>query len=702
MLAARLRWTTAAERAPPPPRALGDAVQTLAAVAARLLDVPMPNARAVAAAVDDRLARGVGDGWRYDALPPDRDALAQSLAALDAAARAAHEQPFAALGAAAQDELLGTWQRGTTAPALAFEELLAECVECHVADPRTQLALGFDGMADGEPDVVLDAMPNEDPGDDVARPSGAPAWLPPMRRYGEDEEVDVVVIGTGAGGAPLLWRLAAAGLRVVALEAGPWWNAARDFATDERAQSPLYWNDERLSAGRNPVAFGRNNSGSGVGGSTLHFTAYVPRAHADDLRLRSHDGVGEDWPLDPDALAPYYDLAESRLGVSGPSPYPWPSIGGDARRYPYEPLPLNAAARHLARGCDALGMRWAPGPNAALPPGARGHLGQPWRSGCTQRGFCQAGCSTGAKGSADLVWIPAAVAAGAEVRTAARAVDVERAADGRVTAVVYRDERDPDRTRTTRQRCRAAVLAMGAVETPRFLLRTGLATGSGVVGRFFMAHVGLQLWGTFAEPTNPWRGIPGGLISEDTHRPPGADFAGGYLLQSIGVMPVTWASQVARGRGLWGAALGTHLRTYRHAAGVNVLGDCLPHADNRVELSDEMDGQGLPKPRVTFSFGENERRMSAHAERTMRALWDAAGARDVWSYPRTAHVIGGCRMGTQARDSVVDAHGRAWDVPNLWISDNSTWPTALAANPALTITALALRTADHMLGTRGR
>ena len=119
-----------------------------------------------------------------------------------------------------------------------------------------------------------------------------------------NEIVDAVVIGSGAGGAPVAARLASAGCSVVVLEAGRHWNPARDFATDEREQDKLTWNDERLSAGATPVHFGHNNSGIGVGGTTLHYTAYVPRPHPDDLRLRSDTGSGVDWPIGYDDLVP--------------------------------------------------------------------------------------------------------------------------------------------------------------------------------------------------------------------------------------------------------------------------------------------------------------------------------------------------------------------------------------------------------------
>lgn len=511
---------------------------------------------------------------------------------------------------------------------------------------------------------------------------------PSPRRFAPSEAVDAVVVGTGAGGAPLLARLARAGLRVVALEAGRQWVAARDFATDEREQSKLYWNDERLSAGGDPVHFGRNNSGTGVGGSTLHFTGYVPRAQPDDFRLRTEFGVGADWPLAYPELEPYYDEVERVLGVSGPTPYPW---GPPRTPYPLAPLPLNGAAQLMQRGCGLLGIRTSPAANAALS-GSYYRDGIGWRPACVHRGFCQAGCSVGAKGSMDVTYIPLAVAAGADVRAESFATGFEVGRDGRITGVVCARG-----GREERQRCRHVFLCAGAVETPRLLLLSGLANSSAQVGRNFMVHMGLQVWGLFEEDVRPYKGIPGALISEDTHRPADADFAGGYLLQSIGIMPVTYASQVARGRGLWGEPLREHMRSYNHAAGINLLGECLPYDGNFLELSAELDGRGVPKPHIHFTLGENERRLCAHGEALMREVWAAAGARDVWALPRTAHLIGTCRMGVDPSAAVVDRDGRAFDVPNLHVSDNSTFPSALSANPALTIMALSLRTADCFL-----
>ncbi len=702
---------------PPWPEQFTEAERaTLAAVCARLLppDSPLP-ADSAARRLAVRLVSGPGDGWRYDALPPDLEACLRGLRGLDETAAqgtTAADTPLfsslaadhqeAILQAVAQDKAEGeTWR--TLNGKRFFEELLAALTELYASHPTVQEGMGYTGFADaaGWQRIGLDERETwETPAHKEARrsplPSPAPRReavpeLPDPQRFREDEVVDAVIIGTGAGGGPLLWRLARAGLKVVALEAGRAWHPARDFATDEVAQEPLFWTDERLSAGANPLAFGNNNSGIGVGGSTLHYTAYTPRPQPDDFRLRTESGVGCDWPLAYEDLEGYFDELETFLGISGPSPYPW----GPARKkgYPLAPLSLNGAAQLMARGAARLGLTTSPAPNAALSaPYYQPGIG--WRPACTNRGFCQAGCSVGAKASVDVTFIPAAFGLGAEVRAEMFVTGFERDGQGRMKAVIYKTKDG----REARQLCRNVFLCAGAIETPRLLLRAGLANGSGQVGRNFMAHTGIQVWGQFDEEIRPWKGIPGGLISEDTHRPKDADFAGGYLLQSIGVMPVTYAVQRARSdQPLHGAALGEHLKQYNHVAGINILGECLPSEENFVALSDEKDARGLPKPRVSFSAGDNETKLTAHAERTMRAIWEGAGGREPWSFQRFAHTIGTCRMGTDAGNSVVDRNGRVWDVPGLYLCDNSVFPSSLAVNPALTIMAVSLRTADQFL-----
>ena len=174
----------------------------------------------------------------------------------------------------------------------------------------------------------------------------------------EADEVDCVVIGLGAGGAPLLARLAQAGLKVVALEAGPWHNPETDFATDEKAQDFLFWNDERLAAGDDPLAMGKNNSGTGVGGSTLHYTAYTPRPLPDDLHIRRDFGQGEDWPVSYEELEPYYNEVERFIGRFGPHALP---LG--AR--PQPGLPAGPAAAEQRRPADGARRREAGHPDLA-------------------------------------------------------------------------------------------------------------------------------------------------------------------------------------------------------------------------------------------------------------------------------------------------------------------------------------------------
>ncbi len=510
-----------------------------------------------------------------------------------------------------------------------------------------------------------------------------------MKKFDTGDVVDVVVIGTGAGAAPVMAELAEAGLSVVALEAGRWWDPATDWAADEVHASELYWLDERLSAGGTPTAFGGNNSGTGVGGSMLHWGAFVPRADERDLKLKTDAGVAEDFPMTLAELNPFYEEVERFLGVAGPAVYPW----DPGRRYPLGPIAINAPGQMMERGFAATGLRTSAAPIAAVSERYQ-QPGYPERQPCVGCGFCHQGCVfNGAKASMGVTYLPRALAAGVEIRPESFVHGLERDASGAIAAVIYRHD-----GADVRQRCKAVFLCAGAVETPRLLLHTGVGNASGQVGRNFMAHVATQVWGTFEPEMRMNKGFPATVISEDTMRPADADFAGGYLVQSLGVVPVTFARQVTRGRGYWGPDLVGYLDRYNHHAGIGINGDCLPAENNFLELSGEADARGLmPKPVIHFTYNENELRMSAHGERIMTEAWKAAGARDVWTFERSAHTIGTCRMGVDPGRNVVDAYGRSHEVPNLWISDNSTFPAALAANPALTIMALAVRSARKFL-----
>ena len=520
-----------------------------------------------------------------------------------------------------------------------------------------------------------------------------------MREYRDDEAVDFAVVGTGAGGGTLACRLAELGFTVVGFDAGPWWRPLEDFASDETHQQKLYWTGERICDGNDPLVLGANNSGRSVGGSTVHFAMVSLRFRPEWFKSRSRLGYGADWPLDWREMWDYYARAEQALKISGPVTYPW---GPKRPRYPYRAHELNAAATVLARGAEALGIGWAPTPLATVSaPRSRSPP-------CVYRGFCVQGCSTNAKQSALITWIPRAVAAGAEIRDLAMVGRVETdPRTGLATGVHYCRE-----GRWRFQRARHVVVAGYAIETPRLLLNSadsrhpdGLANSSGLVGRNLMVQANQAVYGTMDEAVRWYKGPPSLSLTEHwNYEDRGKDFFGGYCYMAQGPLPAGWAAIVAGSRGLWGDALREEMERYNHAVGLKIVGEVMPDEDNRVTLSDETDEYGLRIARVTFSYGDNDKRLIRHSLRAMRECLEAAGGvRELWEErDDTAHLNGTARMGDDPRRSVVDADCRSWDVRNLWICDGSVFPTVGGVNPSLTIQAIALRTADRIAALAAR
>jgi choline dehydrogenase-like flavoprotein len=140
---------------------------------------------------------------------------------------------------------------------------------------------------------------------------------------------------------------------------------------------------------------------------------------------------------------------------------------------------------------------------------------------------------------------------------------------------------------------------------------------------------------------------------------------------------------------------------YIHQAGLKIVGEVLPREINRVELAEETDELGLRIPRVVFSYADEDRKLYEHALRFMSQALEAAGGRDIWQEADTAHILGGCRMGSDPKDSVTNADGRCWDISNLWVCDGSLFPTSTGVNPSLTIQALACRI-GHRIGELAR
>jgi choline dehydrogenase-like flavoprotein len=517
---------------------------------------------------------------------------------------------------------------------------------------------------------------------DVFRNGG---WVP-MRSYGDD----FAIVGTGAGGGTLTCKLASAGFRVVAFDAGPFWRPLEDFASDEKEQQKLYWQDERITGGEDPIQLGANNSGRGVGGSTVHFTMLTPRYRPEWFKSRSLLGYGVDWPFGWDDLEPYYEEAEDMLQVSGPLSYPW---GRRRSRYPRRAHELNAAAIVLARGCEHMGIQWSAAPIATLSsPRGPAHP-------CVYRGFCAIGCSTNAKQSVLVTWIPRAIECGAEIRDLSMVGRIEIDHHHRATGVHYYRQGG-----WRFQKARHIVVAGYSVETPRLLLNSacpecpdGVANSNGLVGKYLMVHANHGVYGELEDEIRWYKAPPSLALTEHwNYTDEGKDFFGGYLIASQGPLVREWSIKLALSNGLWGMDLRQQMTRYNHMAGLKIVGEVEPAERNRVELAAETDDYGLRIPRVTFSYSENDRRLIDHALNFMRQTLEAADARHVWAENDTAHLMGGCRMGFTPDDSVTDGYGRTWDIPNLWICDGSLFPTGGGANPSLTIMAVACRIGNHI------
>jgi len=528
---------------------------------------------------------------------------------------------------------------------------------------------------------------------DVFRPGG---WTP-MRSYGEDEAVDFAIVGTGAGGGTLAARLAEKGFSVVAFDAGPFFRPLEDFASDEEAQSQLYWLDERIVDGADPLHMGGNNSGQCVGGSTVHFAMVSLRMRPEHFKSRLTLGYGADWPVDWREMWGYYDQVERALSISGPLTYPW---GPPRPAYPYRPHPMNACAQAMAVGCERIGVKWSPMPLATVSA-PRGDSPP-----CVQRGFCRFGCSTNAKQSVLTVWIPRALAAGAEVRDLAMVGRIELDAAGRASGLHYRREGE------WRFQCAKQVVTAGyAVETPRLLLNSacpqapdGLANSSGLVGKNLMTQPNQGVWGWMADEVRFNKAPPNLCVTEHWNYDDATDFPGGYTLMSQGPMPQEWAGVQMGARGLWGETLRREMIDYNHQVGIKVVGEGLASEANRVILTEELDRHGLPIPRVTYSWTPGDTALIEHSMQQMERMLDAAGASRIFRQAAdTNHLAGTARMGDDPRTSVVNPDGRSWDVPNLWVCDGSIFPTTGGVNPSLTIQAMALRTADRIeaLAKRG-
>ncbi|WP_156411067.1 GMC family oxidoreductase [Paenibacillus sp. Soil787] len=512
------------------------------------------------------------------------------------------------------------------------------------------------------------------------------------RKYG-NEEVDVVIVGAGAAGGVLAKELSEAGMSVVVLDAGPFRDTQKDLASDELTMQNLGWQDTRIVDGTNPLTMGHNNSGRGIGGGTVHFTAVFLRFHDADFKARTMDGVADDWPISYEDLEPFYDRIEKEIAVSGPKHFPWGNYHGP---YPYpEREPLSPNAYMFMNGCEKLGIRSSVAPLAILSAPFEG------RPPCINRGFCNQGCMPDAKFSTLIVHIPKAIKAGAEVLADCMVTQVLMGKDGVAKGIAFIHD-----GRTYEQKAKIVILSAYVVETPRLLLNSansqypdGLANSSGWVGKSIMVHSSQDVYARFDEEIRLYKGTPVLATTQDFYRTDSKNnFARGYTLHSHGARPVEFSKGISQAEGgpVWGERLRETMLNYNYYGRVTLVGEVLPSPMNRVTLADEKDEYGLPRAKVTFSYGDNDQKLIDHAVGNMSTILEAAGGKVEYVVPDTAHMMGGCRMGNDPKSSVVNSFGQTHDIPNLFICDASIFVTSGAGNPTNTVMSLALRTAEYI------
>jgi gluconate 2-dehydrogenase alpha chain len=554
---------------------------------------------------------------------------------------------------------------------------------------------------------------------------------------------DICIMGLGAAGSVAASVLATAGLRVLALEAGPELDSS-NYLPDElqaayarggygqKFASELQTWRPNPGVAASPARYSLGKMANGVGGSTQIFGVWLRRYQHHDFAIRSSTvarygeaalparSVVVDWPITYDDLEPYYTKTEQMLGVAG--------IAGNVRGEPvpggnpFEPyrseaLPLPPVRRtwignHFDEATRRLGYHPYPVPVSINSEPFDG------RPACTYCGWCTFYiCHNGAKTTAANTFVAKARATNnLEVRANCRVLRLNAASDGTVRSVDYLDPEG----RVVRQHAPRFILSSYTFENVRLLLTStsdafpnGLGNTTGQVGKYFMTKQYQTILGLFeGKRLNRFAaaGHQASILDDfvgDNFDHTGLGFIRGATiscetqLQPIGAARMPTPPGVPR----WGAAYKEHLLTnWNSIADCRVQPETLPYEDTFLDLDPSVrdrSGIGMPVIRITWDIHPNEHRMMTYLEERVRAIYAEMGADLVWAGDRftgagSAHDLGGCRMGTDRAKSVVDPSLRLHDSPNLYVMSGAVFPSGGGINPTLTLQALCWRAAEGL------
>jgi len=531
---------------------------------------------------------------------------------------------------------------------------------------------------------------------------------------GRAPSYDVCVIGSGPAGGFVAYELALAGARVVLVEAGarvtpgelshrPASSFPRRGSWQER-QGPYYPDgiDQDVRYVTETISVDRIRV---LGGRSVHWNAVCLRFSPDDFRERSVTGIEEDWPITYDDLAPFYGYVERTIGVCGTREGLKTLPDGE---FAGPPPPVRCAEQLAATACRAVGLQLIP-TRKALQVGPGGQ-----RAPCHYCGRCMHGCDVGAIFTTPNTLLPRALLTGRlTLRTNALARQLLVDTDGRLRAVAI-----VDRTTGAHDeiRARTFVVSCGSIESARLLLNSacsrhpnGVANSSDLVGRYLTGHAVGTMYGylsTLVGKSGPL-GERGALDHSYIPRadvPSGPGYVGGFGAQ-VQYADVDFPHHATHVPGFGPAFKATVKRLQPAMLQMGGFGKVIAQRDNRVTVDPaRTDRYGIPAPAVSFSFGDNDKALFADMMERLSAIYHRAGVelffRDSRMNGLASHETGTCRMGHDPKTSVLNAFCRSHDVDNLYVVDGSPFVTLPEKNPTLTIMALAVRTARHIVDSK--